>query len=53
MPDTAVEGPPRSMAGSRAPSRPGGPGNLPLLRDPDHYEEIHVIGTGMSFFSSI
>lgn len=44
MPDTAVAGPPRSMAGSRAPSRPGG--NLPLLRDPDHYEEIHVIGTG-------
>lgn len=43
MPDTAVV-PPRPMAGSRI-SRPGG-GNLPLLRDPDHYEEINVIGTG-------
>ena len=49
MPDTAVV-PPRPMAGSRVSgSRPGG-GNLPLLRDPDHYEEINVIGTGNTKF---
>ena len=48
MPDTAVV-PPRPMVGSRVSgSRPGG-GNLPLLRDPDHYEEINVIGTGTIF----
>jgi len=39
MPDTAVAPPP--LAGGR-----GRPVNLPLLRDPDHYEEINVIGNG-------
>ena len=37
MPDTAV---------MPQPPRPGGSGIGTLLRDPDHYEEINVIGNG-------
>ena len=45
MPDTAVAPPP--IAGGRPAGAGGGrPVNLPLLRDPDHYEEINVIGNG-------
>lgn len=40
MPDTAVAPPPFPGSG-----RGGGPG-IGLLRDPDHYEEINVIGNG-------
>jgi len=39
MPDTAVAPPPRHMSG-------GGSGIGQLLRDPEHYEEISVIGNG-------
>lgn len=40
MPDTAVAPPPRTGGGS------GGSGIGQMLRDPDHYEEINVIGNG-------
>ncbi|XP_023341283.1 cyclin-dependent kinase 4 [Eurytemora carolleeae] len=43
MPDTAVA-PPPPLQGSRGAR--GGPVNMPLMRDPDHYEEINVIGNG-------
>ena len=45
MPDTAVAPPPRTGGGS------GGSGIGQLLRDPDHYEEINVIGNGKLNFA--
>ena len=46
MPDTAVAPPPRTGGGS------GGSGIGQMLRDPDHYEEINVIGNGKLNFGS-
>jgi hypothetical protein len=52
MPDTAVAPPPFPRGGceTNGGSR-GGPG-VGLLRDPDHYEEINVIGNGGYIFHS-
>ena len=50
MPDTAVA-PPPPLQGSRGAR--GGPVNMPLMRDPDHYEEINVIGNGNFHLKSI
>ena len=52
MPDTAVAPPPFPGSGRNGPEnvgRGGGPG-IGLLRDPDHYEEINVIGNGKANF---
>ena len=56
MPDTALvasaappmqQAVPRHIASRPAPGGGGGmSAGLPLLRDPDHYEEINVIGNG-------
>ena len=45
MPDTAVA-PPPFRGGSDNNGRGGGGPGIGLLRDPDHYEEINVIGNG-------
>ena len=47
MPDTAVAPPPRPGGGVS--SGGGGSGIGQLLRDPEHYEEISVIGNGEYF----
>ena len=43
MPDTAVAPPPPHSGGGGV---TGGSGIGQLLRDPEHYEEISVIGNG-------
>ena len=52
MPDTAVAAPPRP-GGGQGGGQPQGAGAIGHgLRDPENYEEINVIGTGKSPFSS-
>ena len=46
MPETAIAAPRPLVSGGSARPSGGSSANLPLLRDPDHYEEINVIGTG-------
>jgi hypothetical protein len=50
MPETAVAPPPFPGRGGHDNGGNGGRGGAPagigLLRDPDHYEEINVIGNG-------
>ncbi len=49
MPETAVAPPPFPGRGGHdngGGGRGGAPAGIGLLRDPDHYEEINVIGNG-------
>jgi hypothetical protein len=47
MPETAVAPPPfPGRGGHDNGGRGGAPAGIGLLRDPDHYEEINVIGNG-------
>ncbi len=47
MPETAVAPPPfPGRGGHENGGRGGAPAGIGLLRDPDHYEEINVIGNG-------
>jgi hypothetical protein len=57
MPETAVAPPPFPGRGGHENGGSGGRGGAPagigLLRDPDHYEEINVIGNGKFLLFSL
>ncbi len=54
MPETAVAPPPfPGRGGHDNGGRGGAPAGIGLLRDPDHYEEINVIGNGKFWLFSL